>query len=57
MAFGVFAALASLVVIALVLLLPSIRPEKSSGFAQIPAVLRQPKVQVGLVAVILIFTG
>jgi predicted MFS family arabinose efflux permease len=57
MAFGVFAALASLVVIALVLLLPSIRSEKSSGFAQIPAVLRQPKVQVGLVAVILIFTG
>ncbi|WP_350647980.1 MFS transporter [Pseudomonas sp. HY13-MNA-CIBAN-0226] len=57
MAFGAFAALASLVVIALVLLLPSIRPEKSSGFAQIPAVLRLPKVQVGLVAVILIFTG
>jgi predicted MFS family arabinose efflux permease len=56
-AFVAFAALASLVVVALVLLLPSIRPEKTSGFTQLPAVLRLPKVQVGLVAVMLIFIG
>lgn len=56
-AFAVSAVFGCLVVIALMLLLPRIRPEQSSGASQLPAVLRIPKVQVGLVAVVLIFTG
>jgi predicted MFS family arabinose efflux permease len=39
------------------LLLPKVCPEQLSGASQLPAVLRISKVQVGLVAVVLIFTG
>ncbi|MFC6335573.1 MFS transporter [Pseudomonas sp. CCM 7891] len=56
-AFAVSAVLGAMVVIALMLLLPSIRPERYSGVSQLPPVLRLPKVQVGLVAVVFIFTG
>lgn len=56
-AFAVSAVFGCLVVMALMLLLPRIRPEQLSGASQLPAVLRIPKVQVGLVAVVLIFTG
>lgn len=56
-AFAASAVLGCLVVIALMLLLPRIRPEPLSGASQLPVVLRIPKVQMGLVAVVLIFTG
>ncbi len=57
MAFWASSILVLLVVAALVRLLPVIQPEHSSGIAQIPAVLKLRKVQVGLVAVIFIFIG
>jgi predicted MFS family arabinose efflux permease len=57
LAFLASTALGAMVLIALVLLLPSIRPERYSGISQLPTVLRLPKVQVGLVAVIFIFIG
>jgi predicted MFS family arabinose efflux permease len=56
-AFAAFAVLVVLVVAALVVLLPRIPPEKSLGFGQLRVVLRMAKVQAGLVAVVLIFTG
>lgn len=56
-AFAVSAALGLLVVIALMWLLPKIPPERYSGVSHVPMVLRIPKVQVGLVAVVFIFTG
>ncbi|MFW0887910.1 hypothetical protein [Pseudomonas sp. P105] len=46
-----------LVVVALVVLLPRIPPEKSLGFNQVPVVMRMNTVQAGLVAVVLIFIG
>lgn len=57
MAFIISAALGSLVVLALIMLLPKIPPERYSGMSHVPAVLRLRKVQVGLVAVFFIFTG
>src|SRR5690606_36343654 len=51
------AMLALLVVLALLRLLPRTPPERLSGLDQVPAVLRLRKVQVGLVAVVLIFVG
>ncbi|ACP25993.1 putative transporter [Sinorhizobium fredii NGR234] len=39
------------------MLLPSIKPQQSSGLAQVPAVLRNRKTQVGLLAAVLIFIG
>ncbi|MDR7282951.1 putative MFS family arabinose efflux permease [Pseudomonas corrugata] len=57
MAFGASAAVALLVVGALIWLLPVLRPARSTGLSQIPAVLKLRKVQVGLAAVVLIFIG
>lgn len=57
MAFGIYAGLVALIVLALLCLLPAITPERLSGVGQVPAVLRMRKVQVGLVAVVLVFTG
>ncbi|MDQ0122052.1 putative MFS family arabinose efflux permease [Pseudomonas lini] len=57
MSFAVSAVLAALLVLALVRLLPAIRPEPSSGLTHVPSVLKIPNVQLGLVAVALIFTG
>lgn len=56
-AFGASSILVVLVVAALVKLLPIIKPEHPLGLAQIPVVLKLRKVQVGLIAVILIFIG
>ncbi|PTQ13381.1 MFS transporter [Sphingomonas oleivorans] len=57
LAFAGSAAMALLVVVALMLLLPVIRPERSSGLAQVPAVLRLGKVRIGLIGTVLIFIG
>lgn len=57
MAFGAYAALVTIIVLLLLFLLPAIRPERLSGISQVPAVLKLRKVQVGLVAVVLIFIG
>lgn len=56
-AFAASAALAVLILMVLVKLLPVIHPERSSGISQVPAVLRLRKVRVGLVAVVFIFVG
>ncbi|MFB7143144.1 MFS transporter [Agrobacterium deltaense] len=57
LSFGLASGVAILVVAALLLLLPSIKPQQSSGLAQVPAVLRNRKTQVGLLAAVLIFIG
>lgn len=56
-AFGASSVIALAVVVGLVVLLPSIRPEHSAGLSQVPAVLRIRKVRIGLVAVALMFFG
>ena len=55
LSFAVSAVLAALLVVALVRLLPAIRPEPSSGLKHVLSVLKLPNVQLGLVAVALIF--
>ncbi len=57
LSFGLASGVAIIVVAALLLLLPSIKPQQSSGLAQVPAVLRNRKTQVGLLAAVLIFIG
>lgn len=56
-AFGVSAAFALMLVILLTRVLPVIHPVPGDGMAQVPAVLRVHKVQVGLIAVALVFMG
>jgi predicted MFS family arabinose efflux permease len=57
LAFAGSAGVAVLVVIALILLLPPIRPQRGSGVAAIPVVLTRRKAQIGLTAAVLIFIG
>ncbi|MYM65393.1 MFS transporter [Pseudoduganella sp. FT55W] len=56
-AFGLATAVALLVMLALVALLPSIRLAAGKGLAEIPVVLRMGKVRVGVLAIILVFIG
>lgn len=56
-AFAVSAALALLIVATLMRLLPSIPAGPSAGLANIPVLLKRPKVRFGLVASVFIFTG
>lgn len=57
MAFGASAAMALLVLAALVLFLPALKPERSAGLRQIPSLLRLPLVRIGLVATVILFVG
>jgi predicted MFS family arabinose efflux permease len=56
-AFGAAAALSGLAIAALLLLLPPIPAEESSGVSEIPAILRNRRAQIGLGAAVLAFVG
>ncbi|HWA43269.1 MAG TPA: MFS transporter [Hypericibacter adhaerens] len=55
--FGAAAGLALLVLAALVLVLPRLAPQASTGLLQIPGLFRRPMIRIGLAASVLIFVG
>lgn len=57
MAFGAATAVALVVVAVLMAVLPSLKPTQAQGFGDVGSVLKVPKVQVGLLAILLIFVG
>ena len=57
MAFGMATAIALIVVAALMVVLPSLKPTYQNKFGDVADILKVPKVQVGLFAILLIFVG
>nr|WP_315254631.1 MFS transporter [uncultured Duganella sp.] len=57
MAFGAATAVALVVVAVLILALPSLKPNQAQGFGDVGSVLKLPRVQLGLFAILMIFVG